>query len=220
MARNLTAQPRTETGKNNNNRLRVEGFVPVTMYSHGKAESLKVNAKEFSSVFGKHISESVIVDLAISNGDKCHVIVKDYQRDPVTEQLLHLDFYKVTAGEKIKTSVPVEIVGSPIGVRSGGVFEVIDRMLLVECLPLELPEKISIDVTALEIDQGIHIKDIPTPPSMKILLDPEHIIAHVTTVREEKIETKVAEVAAEGAAPAEGDAAKKDEAAAKGADKK
>lgn len=218
MARNLTAQPRTQTGKNNNNRLRVEGFIPVTMYSHGKAESLKVNAKEFSSVFGKHISESVIVDLAISNGDKCHVIVKDYQRDPVTEQVLHLDFYKVTAGEKIKTSVPVEIIGSPIGVRSGGVFEVIDRMLLVECLPLELPEKIAIDVSALEIDQGIHVKDIPTPPSMKILLDPEHIIAHVTTVREEKVEAP-AEAAVESAAPAAADAAKKED-AAKGSDKK
>ena len=188
MARNLTAQTRTETGKNSNNRLRAAGFIPVVMYSHGKAENLKVSKKEFSSVFGKRISESVIIDLDVAGGEKCHVFVKDYQLEPVSDEVIHLDFYKITAGEKIKTSVPVEIVGTPAGVRLGGIFEVIDRILHVECLPSERPEKITVDVSNLEIGQAVHAKDIAGPASLKILLDPEHVVAHVTTVKEDKEE--------------------------------
>jgi len=124
MARNLTAQTRTETGKNSNNRLREKGMIPVVMYSHGTSEMLQVNKREFGSVFGKRISESVIVDLDVTGKEKCHVFVKDFQCDPVTDEVIHLDFYKITAGEKIKTTVPVEFKGNPIGVRaSGGVFE-------------------------------------------------------------------------------------------------
>lgn len=211
MARNLTAQTRTETGKNENNRLRAAGFIPVVMYCHGKAENLKVEKKAFKSVFAKQISESVIIDLDIAGGEKCHVIVKDYQREPVTDEVIHLDFYKITAGEKIKTSVPVEIVGTPVGVRLGGVFEVIDRMLHVECLPAELPEKITVDVSKLEVGQGVQVKDIKGPASLKILVDPEHVVAHVTTVREEKVEAPAAEAAAAPAAAAPAAEAKKEE---------
>jgi large subunit ribosomal protein L25 len=195
MARNLTAQLRTETGKNENNRLRAAGFIPVVMYSHGKSEILKVQRKEFASVFGKKISESVIIDLDIAGGEKCHVIVKDYQCEPVTDELIHLDFYKITAGEKIKTSVPLEITGTPVGVRLGGVFEVVDRMLHVECLPSELPEKIVADVSKLEVGQALHVKDITGPASLKVLLDPEHVLAHVTTLKEDKVEAPEAAAA-------------------------
>ena len=211
MARNLNAQLRTETGKNENNRLRAAGFIPVVMYCHGKAENLKVQKKDFAAVFAKQISESVIIDLDVAGGEKCHVIVKDYQREPVTDEVIHLDFYKITAGEKIKTSVPVEIVGTPVGVRLGGVFEVIDRMLHVECLPAELPEKISVDVSKLEVGQGVQVKDIKGPASLKINADPEHVVAHVTTVREEKVEAPAAEAAAAPAAAAPAAEAKKEE---------
>jgi large subunit ribosomal protein L25 len=206
MARNLTAQPRKEIGKNNNNRLRVEGFIPAVMYSHGKAENLKVNKREFGSVFGKHISESVIIDLDVTGIEKCHVIVKDYQRDPVTDELVHLDFYKITAGEKIRTSVPIEAVGVAVGARLGGIFEMMDRVLHVECLPTELPEKIEIDITNLQIGEGIHVKDIKVPASMKILLDPEHVVAHVTTLKEEEVKAEATEetmVESTAAKPAE-----------------
>ena len=200
MARNLTAQPRKEIGKNNNNRLRVKGFIPAVMYSHGKAESLQVNKREFGSVFGKHISESVIIDLDVTGVEKCHVFVKDYQLDPVSDEVVHLDFYKITAGEKIRTSVPVVAVGTPIGARLGGIFEMMDRDLHVECLPNELPEKLEIDVTSLQIGEGIHVKDIKVPASMKILLDPEHVVAHVTTLKEEEVKAEVEEIVESAAA--------------------
>jgi large subunit ribosomal protein L25 len=205
MARNLTAQPRTEIGKNNNNRLRVKGFIPAVMYSHGKSDTLQVNKREFGAVFGNNISESVIIDLDIIGKEKCHVIVKQYQLDPVSDEIVHLDFYKITEGEKIKTMVPLETKGVSIGARLGGVFEMMDRDIYVECLPAELPEKIVIDITELNIGQSIQVKDIKGPASMKILLDPEHVVAHVTTVKEEE-EKPVEETVAESAAPAAADA--------------
>jgi large subunit ribosomal protein L25 len=197
MARNLTAQPRTMVGKNNNNRLRVQGFIPGVLYSHGSSESIQISKKDFKNVFATQISESVIIDMDINGKEKCHVFVKDYQRDPVSEEIVHLDFYKITEGEKIKTAVPLETQGTSIGARLGGVFEMIDRFINVECLPSELPEKIVIDITDLNIGMGIQVKDIKGPASMKILLDPEHIVAHVTTVKEEA--APVAETAEEAA---------------------
>ncbi|HEY1405006.1 MAG TPA: 50S ribosomal protein L25 [Spirochaetota bacterium] len=199
MARNLSAQVRTETGKNSNNRLRVKGFIPAVMYSHGTAENIQVDKKAFNTVFGKRISESVIVDLDVDGKQKCHVFVKDYQIDPVSDEIVHLDFYKITEGEKIRTSVPLVIVGISSGARLGGVFEVLDRVLHVECLPVELPEKIELDVTSLQIGESIQVKDIKGPASMKILLDPEHVVAHVTMVKEEEV--KAEEAAVTSAAP-------------------
>ncbi|HNX60269.1 MAG TPA: 50S ribosomal protein L25, partial [Spirochaetota bacterium] len=131
MARNLSAQARTETGKNSNNRLRAAGFIPAVMYSHGTAENIQINKKEFGSVFGKKISASVIIDLDVAGKGKSHVFVKEYQVDPVSDEVVHLDFYKITEGEKIRTSVPLIIVGTAAGARLGGVFEVIDRVLHV-----------------------------------------------------------------------------------------
>jgi large subunit ribosomal protein L25 len=205
MSRNLTAQPRTEIGKNNNNRLRVKGFIPAVMYSHGKSEMIQINKREFGTVFGNHISESVIIDLDITGKEKCHVFVKAYQLDPVSDEVLHLDLYKITEGEKVKTTVPLETKGVSIGARLGGVFEMMDRVIYVECLPAELPEKIVIDITELNIGQSIQVKDIKGPASMRILLDPSHVVAHVTTVKEE--EEKPAETVAESTAPEAAEAA-------------
>lgn len=212
MARNLSAQARTETGKNSNNRLRAAGFIPAVMYSHGTAENIQINKKEFGSVFGKKISASVIIDLDVSGKGKSHVFVKEFQLDPVSDEVVHLDFYKITEGEKIRTSVPLIIVGTAAGARLGGVFEVIDRVLHVECLPTELPEKIEIDVSNLQIGEGIHVKDIKGPASLKILLDPEHVVAHVTTVKEEEVKSETEEAAsAESTAAAPAADAKKEE---------
>jgi large subunit ribosomal protein L25 len=202
MARSLSAQTRTETGKNSNNRLRVAGFIPAVMYSHGTAENIQVNKKDFGSVFGKKISESVIIDLDVTGKGKSHVFVKDYQIDPVTDEIVHLDFYKITEGEKIRTSVPLVIIGTSAGARLGGIFEVIDRDLHVECLPTELPEKLEIDVTSLQIGGAIQVKDIKGPASLKILLDPEHVVAHVTMAKDEEVKAEATPAAAAPAADA------------------
>ncbi|MCU0821485.1 MAG: 50S ribosomal protein L25 [Spirochaetes bacterium] len=213
----LNVEPRTEIGKNANSRLRSSGYVPGIMYWPGSSEKIKVLKKDFQGLFHGHISESVLITLNISGSteaEKPRVFVKDYQVDPVTNDLVHLDLYKVTAGHKIRTMVPIEIKGSPIGAKTGGILEILERVLEIECLPSALPEKVVVDVTNLEVGQSIHIRDLNIGEGVKFLSNPERVIAAVLIPHIAKEETP-AEAAAEGeegaAEGAEGEAAKEGE---------
>jgi large subunit ribosomal protein L25 len=203
----LAAETRIgEKGKNVSGRLRVSGYIPAVMYAHGKSDPVKVKAKDFYALFRGHISESVIIDLSIAGEKEPHqVFVKDYQRDPITDLIVHLDFYKITAGEKIHTMVPVEVTGYAVGMKKGGVVTLVEKELEVRVLPRELPEKIVIDVTKLDIGESVRIKDIKIADSLTFSFDPEHIIVHVVVP---KAEAEVAEVV-EGAVAAEAPVAEK-----------
>ncbi|MBP7584710.1 MAG: 50S ribosomal protein L25 [Spirochaetes bacterium] len=200
----LNAQVRTKFGKNEAHRLRSQGFIPVVMYSHGKSESLQVSSKDIYMLFRGHVSESMLLNLTITNRneDREHqVFVKDYQMNPITDELTHIDFFKITEGEKIHTKVPVEITGTAKGVRNGGILEFVERELVIECLPTEIPEKITIDVTNLDIGDSIHIGAIPVSGSLKFLSDNDRVVVTVL------VPTKVAEPVAVEGVPAEGEAA-------------
>ena len=193
----LNVELRNEIGKNESNRLRKSGFVPAVIYSHGKSESVKIKRKEFLNLFKGHISESVLIDLNISGKNEDNtpaVFVKDYQLDPRTDELVHVDFYKVTLGEKIHTRVPVEFVGKSAGERMGGILEVMERELEIECLPREMPEKIIIDVTNMKIGESLHVKDIKVEKTVAFLHDDRVVL------------TIIAPKAIVDEAPAEGEA--------------
>jgi large subunit ribosomal protein L25 len=199
----LNAEMRTVTGKNECNRLRQKGFIPAVMYSHGKGEKIMVLKKEFGKLFKSHISESVLIDLNISGGAEPvqKVIVKDYQLDPVTDDVLHLDFYKITADEKLHTMVQVVIIGTSKGERNGGILEVLERELEVESLPADLPEKIELDVTNIELGHSIHIKDLPVTGSVKYLGDPNRAV--IAVIAPKQVKEEVPAEAVEGEAVAE-----------------
>jgi large subunit ribosomal protein L25 len=210
--RTLNVELRTQFGKNESNRLRAKGFVPAVLYSHGNTETVNVPVKTFTSIFKGHISESVLLDLNITNKPddaKHQAFVKDYTVDPVTNEIIHIDFYKVTAGEKIRTVVKLEIEGTPKGVKEGGVLEIHERELEIECLPKDLPERVVIDVSGLAIGDSIHVSDIKIGESVKFLGITERPIASVVIpqVKEEVAEVKeAAEGAVEGGeAKAEGE---------------
>ena len=199
----LTAEKRTEKGKNACNRVRSRGYIPAVVYSHGESESIQVPRKEFSNLFHGHVSESVLIGLNYADGSgpkDQKVIVKDYQLDPVTDDVIHLDFYKVTTGEKLQTMVPVIITGTSKGERMGGILETLERELMIECLPSDLPEKFEIDVTDLEIGRSIHVKDLSVTGSVKFLVDAERVIVAVLAPKAVKEEVVVEEAAAEAAA--------------------
>lgn len=182
----LEVELRSETGKNACNRLRDSGYIPAVLFSHGNSETIKVQNREFSSLFKGHISESVIIDLNIkdkSESSNLQAFVKDYQLHPVTDEIIHLDFYKITEGEKIRTFMPIEISGTPAGVKIGGSLEIIERELEIECLPKDLPEKIIIDVEKLQIGESLHIKDLPPNESVKFLSSSDRIILAVSSPR-------------------------------------
>lgn len=196
----LNVELRTDRGKNESHRLRQAGFIPAVMYSHGVSEVIKVPRKDFINLFKGHIPESVLIDLNITDKkeDASHkVFVKDYQRDPVTGEIVHLDFFKTRLDEKIQTVVSVAIVGTSTGARQGGIQEVVERELQIECLPGDLPEKIEIDVTSLEIGQSIHVKDLKASLSIKFLGDLERVI--VTVLAPHKAEPEAVVAPVEGA---------------------
>lgn len=199
----VNAETRKEFGKNANNRLRRKGYIPAVMYSHGKTENLQILQKDLFKVFKGHISESVLFDVNIVDNQsypRHQVFVKDYQINPITDEVIHLDLFKVTAGEKIHTNVAVELTGTAKGVRQGGILEFVERELEIECLPAEIPEKIALDVTNLEIGDSIHIKDIPVSGSLKLLGDIERVVVTILAPHKAE-EPKPVEAAIEEAQP-------------------
>jgi len=191
---NLTAKARTETGKNQSYRIRQTGNIPAVVYSHGKSEIVQVDSKEFNALFKSgHISESMVIQLSREGKDTCPVFVKDYQANPVTDVIEHIDFYEMHAGEKVQTMISIKYEGNPIGVREGGVLEISDRELEVTVLPTDLVEEIVIDISALALGEGLHISEVKRPESMTFLLPADHVIAHVAGAKNME-EENVAEV--------------------------
>lgn len=209
----VNAEIRKEFGKNANNRLRMKGYIPAVMYSHGKTENLQILQKDFFKVFKGHVSESVLFDVNIidnQSNPRHQVFVKDYQINPVTDEVIHLDLFKITEGEKIHTRVAVELTGTAKGVRQGGILEFVERELEIECLPTEIPEKVTLDVTNLEIGDSIHIKDIPVSGSLKFLGDEERVVITILAPHKAE-EPKPVEAVAEEAQPKPDEESKKEE---------
>lgn len=200
-AKTLTAIARDNTGKNNCNRLRDEGFIPAIVYSHGKSEVIKIQEKEFTNLFKGHISESVIFDLHIAGEQDIMAFVKDFQRHPVTGKILHLDLFKVTKSEKIKTHVPVELVGTPAGLKLGGILKFVERELMIHCLPGNLPEKITIDIAKMVVGDTIHVRDIVHGSEFEILTTGNNVVVAVEKPKAVADEVESVEQAEE-AAPA------------------
>ena len=200
--RTLNVELRNAFGKNEANRLREKGLVPAVLYSHGNTENINFPVKGFKNIFKGHISESVLLDLVITNkteDSKHQAFVKDYALHPVTSEIMHVDFYKVHADEKIHTIVNIIVEGTPKGVKEGGVLEIHEREIEIECLPKDMPEHIIVDVSNVEIGGSIHVKDIKgVGESVKFLESGDRVIAAVVVpvVQEEG-------AAAEGAAAGE-----------------
>lgn len=204
----LNVELRTEKGKNECYRLRQAGYVPAILNSHGISEVIKFQKKDFSNLFRGHISESVLIDINITNKaeDAEHkVFVKDYQQDPITDELLHIDFFKIKMDEKIQTFVDIETIGVSPGVKMGGIMEVLERQVEVECLPSDMPEKIQVDISELQIGDSVHIRELPMSDTLNFLGNSDSMVVsikapHVVEAAEEGVEAAEEEVEAkEGA---------------------
>ena len=159
--------------------IRKRGFVPAVLYSHGVTSQIEIEKKTVLSLFRHGISESTLLDLKLGN-EISTVFIKDYEVDPVTSELLHLDFFKVTFGEKIRTHIPIVLVGKPIGVKQGGVLETFLSDIEVEILPRNLVPSISVDISELNIGDALHIGDLQLPESAKVFLTNDVSICHIS----------------------------------------
>jgi len=202
--------PRSDRGKNEARRLRQTGQVPAVLYGgKGDAITLTVNAKQVGAILRSATGHNTLFQVDLK-GKHEPAILKDWQTDPITGRLLHVDLLRVAMDVRMRVSVPVHTFGEPAGVKQqGGVFEVVYREVEVECLPGDIPTEFKVDVSSLMLGQQLHAKDLPVDTAkIKLLTDGERVLAHVVALRVE--EEKPAEaVAAEAATPAEPEVIKK-----------
>lgn len=202
----LTAQKREIFGKKTKT-LKQQGFIPAELYGHGLANlHLIVSAKDFSKVF-REAGESTLIKLKIdspSGEDKFNVLIHDFQKNYLTDEFSHIDFYSVRMDEKIKTSVPLEFIGEAPAVKEmGGTLVKAMQEVEIEALPADLPHHISVDVSSIkEIGDSIFIKDLNFGKGVKILVELETVVATVAELAKEeeevKPEVKVEDIKVEG----------------------
>ena len=196
----LKAEIRTGVGKSASKDLRNKNLVPANVYKAKSAVNLQVSKDELDNVLHTKAGENVIITLKITGGntkDKT-VLIKEIQRDPVKDGILHVDFNEISLTEVLKVNVPLASRGEPVGVKvDGGVLEHIMWELQVECLPTDIPEKIEVDVSGLKIGDAIYVKDLKIPEGVKVLADPELIAMIVKPPRVEVPKEEVVEAAEE-----------------------
>jgi large subunit ribosomal protein L25 len=205
---NVQAEPREDFGKNASRRLRSAGRVPAILYGdHGPAIPITVDQRAIRSVLASEAGHNAIFSLEIKGKAPARVMLREWQVDPVLGHLLHVDMVRISRESKLRVKVPVHVTGEPKGVKvQGGVFEFVLREVEIECLPDDIPEHLTMDVTELMIGKNLRVSDLPLGPKVKVLTDAEHVVAHVVTLKAE--EEKPAAEAVE-AAPAEPEVIKK-----------
>ena len=197
----LNANRRMVLTKSNLLSLRKQKRIPAVMYDrHGKSTSLDVCEVEFGRLF-KTITESTILKIVLE-GEEHEVFMKDFQYDRVSDKVLHIDFYAVERGVPLRTKVKVKLVGSPDGIRRGGVLETGVSSVEVECLPKNLPPRITVDVSNLELNASLHVRDIAVGEGVTILTDPDVTIAALKFASYDAPEASGGEASAEGSSDA------------------
>jgi len=201
-AKTLNVEARQGGGKGAAGRLRSTGKIPAVIYGHTTPTSITVDAREFRTAF-KRITENTIVELHMPGGVH-EVLVKDYQKDNLTGQILHVDFYEFEKGKALRTRVPIHLAGNPVGVKEGGILETLLHVLEIECLPKDLPEEITLDISELGLDRAMHVRDLTLPANVRVLQTPDQVVC---LVAHRKAEEEVAPAVVEGEVPAEGEEA-------------
>jgi len=201
----FSAQGRANKGSAEAKRLRRTGRIPAVIYGRkGASVTIDLDAREFMSGV-KGISESTIVKVNI-DGTIHDAFVKDTQRDIKDGNILHVDFYEIEGDTLFRARVSLNLQGNPIGVREGGILETPLHDIEVECFPKDLPERLDVDIAGLKANQAIHVRDLALGSGVKLISNPDQVVALVKFAKAEAAPA-VEEAAAAAAAPAAGAAA-------------
>jgi large subunit ribosomal protein L25 len=244
----LAAEIREQAGKGAARQLRRSGRVPAVLYGQEDCLLLTLSPAPLTKILRGHAGSTALITLNIAGAAAKATrtaLLRDYQVDPVTGELLHADFFEISMNKPIRVKVPVALVGGvPAGVKEGGVLHHNLRELHIECLPAALPEHVEVDASALTIGHGIHVRELPPVEGVRFMDDPDQMVVSVAApISEAKLEALLtsgaaaeegkepevigkgkeeaaAEGAEKGAAPAEAKAGEKKEAAPAKAEKK
>ena len=208
----LDAQTRDTFGKNEARRTRREGKVPAVLYggAGGGANPIAVSPKELLKILHSESGQNTLISLKLAGAGDTRVLVKDFQLDPITHEVLHADFYRVAMDKLLQVTIPIVVQGEPKGVKQqGGVLEHIRREIEIECLPADIPESVVVDVSELMLHQGVRVRDIAASPKWKPISDPDLMLVHVIMPKAEEAPAPAEAAAAAPAAPAEPEVIKK-----------
>jgi len=208
----LEAEARDTFGKNEARRTRREGKVPAVLYGGdgGSATPIAVAPKALLKILHSEAGQNTLISMKLAGAGDTRVLVKDFQLDPITHELLHADFYRVAMDKLLQVTIPIQVTGEPKGVKQqGGVLEHIRREIEIECLPGDIPENITVDVSELMLHQGVRVRDIATNPKWKPLTEGEAMLVHVIMPKAEEVAAPAEAAAAAPAAPAEPEVIKK-----------
>jgi large subunit ribosomal protein L25 len=196
----LQGELRTEAGKQVAKRLRRAQRIPAVVYGGRQGPvTVAVNPQELLAAL--ETGDNTLINLSLTGGaaqQTSLVILKELQRDPVKGRPLHADFQAITMEQKIRVDVPLVLQGDPIGVKDkGGILEHTLRQLSVECLPIDIPEKMVVDVSGLDIGNALHVSDVQVAEGVRILDDGARVVASVSAPAAEEVAAPVEEAPAE-----------------------
>jgi len=208
----LEATTRDTFGKNEARRTRAAGQVPGVLYGgDGKgATAIAVQPKALLKILHSDAGQNTLIALKLAGGGDSRVLVKDFQLDPITHDVLHVDFLKIAMDKLLQVTIPIIVHGEPKGVKQqGGILEFIRREVVIEVLPADIPEHIDVDVTELMLHQGIRVRDIATNAKWKPVSELDLMLVHVIMPKAEEVAAPADAAAAGTAAPAEPEVMKK-----------
>lgn len=192
----VKADRRPELGKGGARSLRRDGLLPAVVYSGGSSTPIKVFGKEMTKLIRSGVGEHALITIELNEDGKSSehpVLIKDYQADPVSDDILHIDFMEVSLKERIHVTVPIEITKIPAGVKMGGILQHLIREVEVECLPTEIPDKVGVDAEFIQIGNSLHVSDIPEQENVKIITAPEEVILTVSAPVVEEVKEEIEE---------------------------
>jgi large subunit ribosomal protein L25 len=208
----LEAQARDTFGKNEARRTRRGGHVPGVLYGGGGkgATPIAVQPKALLKILHSEAGQNTLISLKLAGAGDNRVLVKDFQLDPVTHEVLHVDFLRIAMDKLLQVTIPIVVHGEPKGVKQqGGILEFIRREVEIEVLPADIPEHIDVDVSELMLHQGIRVRDIATNAKWKPVSDLDLMLVHVIMPKVEEVAAPADTAAVATATPAEPEIMKK-----------
>jgi len=207
----VIAKPRVgKFNKNAARRVRVAGKIPAVLYGSGHDPvAVEVDPKQISRILFSEAGHNTIFDVEVAGTPAAKAMIVDWQREPIKDQLIHIDLKRIALDKLLTVSVRVKLIGSPIGVKTqGGILDQVLREVEVECLPADIPSHIDVDISSLELHGVIRVSGLPHSDKIKYLNAEDATVAHVVSIREEAAPAADA-VAATAGATAEPEVAKK-----------
>ena len=180
----IEVQPRQETGKNANRRARAAGKIPAVVYGGGKESvAIAIDRKTLLDMMKGHSGENPVFLLKLGDKDR-HAMIRNMEVDPLSRQVIHIDFQRVLMDQKVRVAVPVELVGTAFGVKTeGGMIDFVTREIHVECLPGQIPPHVDFDVTDVQVGQHVTAGELKLPEGVALLDDPDKVIVSLTHAR-------------------------------------